>query len=73
MSYGTDNTETVATFDHDGKTYEIDHLGILYPSQAGEYAVYCEGRQLTTFVPEDDGPSDAQLIAEAKIALADPR
>jgi hypothetical protein len=36
--------ETVATFEHDGSTYEIDHLGIGSASQEGEFEVYCERR-----------------------------
>ncbi len=33
-----DNTETVITFTHDdGRTIEIDHLGIAYPENRGEF------------------------------------
>jgi hypothetical protein len=49
----TDTDETVATYTVAGKTYEIDHLGINYPEQWGEYAVYCDGQQLTTFGIEE--------------------
>lgn len=42
-------SETVATYTVAGKTYEIDHLGINFPEQWGEYAVYHNGQQLTEF------------------------
>ncbi len=45
----TDNTETVATFEHDGKRYEIDHLGIANERQYGDYAVYHQGEQVAEF------------------------
>jgi hypothetical protein len=32
--------ETIATYEDDGKVYEIDHLGIGYDHQWGEFAVY---------------------------------
>lgn len=77
----TDNTETVAAFDHDGASYEIDHLGITHPDQRGEYAIYRDGQQVGEFLawgtylrPEaqpTDLPSEAELIALARQALAD--
>jgi len=41
--------ETVAAFEHDGSTYEIDHLGIGSASQWGEFAVYCDGGEVAEF------------------------
>jgi hypothetical protein len=41
--------ETVASFKHDGSTYEIDHLGIGSGSQWGEFEVYCYGEEVAEF------------------------
>jgi hypothetical protein len=41
--------ETVAVFEHDGSTYEIDHLGMGFGSQWGEFAVYCDGEEVAEF------------------------
>ena len=41
--------ETVAAFEHDGSSYEIDHLGIGSGSQWGEFAVYCDGEEVAEF------------------------
>jgi hypothetical protein len=41
--------ETVAVFEHDGSTYEIDHLGNGSSSQWGEFAVYCDGEEMAEF------------------------
>ena len=40
---------TVAAFEHDGGTYEIDHLGLGSGSQWGEFAVYCDGGEVAEF------------------------
>ncbi len=40
---------TVAAFEHDGGTYEIDHLGIGSASQWGEFAVYCNDEEVAEF------------------------
>ncbi len=40
---------TVAAFEHDGGTYEIDHLGLGPGSQWGEFAVYCDGEEVAEF------------------------
>ena len=40
---------TVAAFEHDGGTYEIDHLGIGSGSQWGEFAVYWDGEEVAEF------------------------
>src|SRR5580704_7756016 len=41
--------ETVASFEDDGSTYEIDHLGIGSGSQWGEFEVYCDGEEVAEF------------------------
>jgi hypothetical protein len=41
--------DTVAAFEHDGSTYEIDHLGIGSGSQWGEFEVYCDGEEVAEF------------------------
>jgi hypothetical protein len=41
--------ETVASFEHDGSIYEIDHLGIGSSSQWGEFEVYCGGEEVGGF------------------------
>ena len=46
---GPGSGETVAAFEHDGSTYEIDHLGIGSGSQWGEFAVYCDGEEVAEF------------------------
>ena len=40
---------TVAAFEHDGGTYEIDHLGLGSGSQWAEFAVYCDGEEVAEF------------------------
>jgi hypothetical protein len=46
---GSGDTVAVAVFDHDGSTYEIDHLGIGSASQWGEFEVYCDGEEVARF------------------------
>lgn len=41
--------ETIVVFEHCGDIYEIDHLGIGYDSQWGEYAIYSNGKQIGGF------------------------
>ena len=41
--------ETVAAFEYDGSTYEIDHLGISSGSQWAEFVVYCDGEEVAEF------------------------
>jgi len=41
--------QTVAAFEHDGSSYEIDHLGIGSGRQWGEFEVYCDGEQVAEF------------------------
>jgi len=41
--------ETVGSFEQDGSTYEIDHLGIGSGSQWGEFEVYCDGEEVAGF------------------------
>ena len=40
---------TVAAFEHDGRIYEIDHLGLGSGSGWGEFAVYCDGEEVAEF------------------------
>lgn len=76
----TSNMETYATFDLDGATYEIDHLGIGYASQWGQFAIYKDGDQIAEFAiaesllrpeyrPSALPVSDDELIRLAKEAL----
>lgn len=72
-------SEVVAEFEHDGKTYQIDHLGVSRPdSQWGEYVIYCDEVMIGDF---DHGanlkpdyrpvePTADELIAMAKQRLA---
>lgn len=76
------NTETV-TYEDDGATYEIDHLGIGHPeTQMGIYQVYRDGQSVAEFsagvalslctVQFVDSPADTeQLIVMAKEAVRD--
>ncbi len=41
--------ETVAAFEHDGSTYQIDHLGIGSGSQWGEFVVYRDDEEAAEF------------------------
>jgi hypothetical protein len=41
--------DTVASFEHDGSTYEIDHLGIGSGSQWGEFEVYRGDEEVAEF------------------------
>lgn len=41
--------ETVAAFEYDGSTYEIDHLGVSSGSQWAEFVVYCDGEEVAEF------------------------
>lgn len=50
--------ETIATYEHGGKTYEIDHLGLAADfDQWGQFAVY-----------EDHGNEGATEVAQFAIA-----
>jgi hypothetical protein len=72
----SDTTEMVASYEQDGRTYQIDHLGICYPSQRGDYAVYCDDMQVAEFTPGGLSvvlPEDidtAELIAPALAGTA---
>lgn len=79
----SDNTETIITFLHeDGRTIEIDHLGICHPENRGEFAIYEGDKQIGEFMlpwaieypdikKHRELPDDDELIAQAKLALAD--
>jgi hypothetical protein len=70
----TDNSETVARFSVGSASYEIDHLGIAFDSQYGEYAAYCGDEQVGSFDTEAAGwnPEHRPPLpdTEALIALA---
>lgn len=52
MAANYDHTETIAAYTGpDGALYEVDHLGICFPEQAGTYAVYRDGEMVADFVP----------------------
>jgi hypothetical protein len=75
----TDTTETVATFTRDGKTYEIDHLGIDRPGgshdldhgQWGEFQVYCAGKSVAYFAIEESALKPAFRPAELPVTTED--
>jgi hypothetical protein len=71
-------TETVASFEHGGRVYEIDHLGIGDPSQFAEFMVYQDGRAIADFTTDAVGlhpelrsplPSTDDLIIQATAAV----
>ena len=68
--------ETVAVFEHDGRTYEIDHLGIGSGSQWGEFAVYCDGEEVADFaiaaqvLPPGSRPAGLPVCADELVRLA---
>jgi hypothetical protein len=61
--------ETVASFEHDGGSYEIDHLGIGSGSQWGEFEVYRDGEEVAEFTLAESvlgpGPRPAGLPVSA--------
>lgn len=74
------STEVVARYEHDGRTYEIDHLGIARDNQYGEFAVFCRDVQVADFTTAAAGylpehrpqlPDTDTLIGLAKQAVAD--
>src|SRR5580700_1097832 len=68
--------ETVASFEHDGSTYEIDHLGIGSGSQWGEFEVYCDGEEVAEFTLAElalrpgSRPAGLPVSAEELVRLA---
>jgi hypothetical protein len=73
-------TEVIATYTHDGETYEIDHLGIGFDDQYGEFAVYCGDVQVAEFTTyaagylpgyRPDLPDIDTLTALAKAAVTE--
>lgn len=75
------SNETIITYEHDGRPYEIDHCGVAVGTQWGEFAVYCDDVQVASFaIPEsallteyrpDSLPADGELITLARAAVAD--
>jgi len=45
----TELTDLYMTYVYDGRVYEIDHLGITHPENAGEFAVYRDDTLLAWF------------------------
>ena len=68
--------ETVAAFEHDGSSYEIDHLGLGPGSQWGEFAVYCDGEEVAEFaiagpvLRPGPGPAGLPVSADELVRLA---
>jgi hypothetical protein len=68
--------ETVASFEHDGSTYEIDHLGIGSGSQWGEFEVYCDGEEVAEFTLAESAlrpgsrPAGLPVSADELVRLA---
>jgi len=56
---------TVAAFEHDGGTYEIDHLGLGSGSQWGEFAVYCDGEEVAEFAIAGSVPRTCSRARES--------
>jgi len=67
---------TVASFEHDGSTYEIDHLGISSRSQWGEFEVYCDGEEVAEFTLAESAlrlgsrPAGLPVSADELVRLA---
>ena len=78
-----ENAETVSTYEHDGETFEVDHLGIGHPdTQMGLYQVYRDGQTVAEFSAgvalslcsvqfADEPADDGHLIVMAKEAVAE--
>lgn len=70
------HAETIATFTLGGKTYEIDHLGIGFPSQWGEFNVWAGGNCVAEFAIEESAlkpefrPAELPVSTDELIRLA---
>jgi hypothetical protein len=70
------NAETIATFALGGQTYEIDHLGIGFPSQWGEFNVWTDGNCVAEFAIEESAlkpefrPAELPVSTDELIRLA---
>ena len=64
--------ETVAAFDQDGSSYEVDHLGIGSASEWGEFEVYCDGEEVARFtlVQSVLRPAGLPVSADELVRLA---
>ena len=68
--------ETIATFEHAGRTYEIDHLGINMRSQWGSFALYCNGETIDGFdipeaaIPREFRPAELPYTNDQLIEMA---
>lgn len=74
------STEMVASYELDGRTYQIHHLGFESPCQRAGYVVYRDGKQVADFLafytqlpPEFQPPLPGapELIEMARRAVAD--
>ena len=80
----TGHEDTIATYQDDGRTYEIDHLGVSHPEDWGNFAVYCDEEMIAEFcIPQSSlnpelRPAElplttTELIEHAKGAVAGER
>lgn len=80
--YQDGGMETILSWEEDGHLYEIDHLGIGYDSQWGEFQVYRDGESYVGFAIEESAlkpefrpaelpVTNAELIEMAKRAVAE--
>jgi len=65
------NAETIVTFTWCGKTYEIDHLGIGFPNQWGEFNVWTGGNCVAEFAIEESALKPEFRPAELPVTEAD--
>jgi len=72
------SSDLVATFEHDGDTYEIGHLIYCAPDNFGSYVVFRDGRMVGSFCRrapwansrDHPLPDETELVALAQAAIA---
>ena len=68
--------EIVAVFEHEGSSYQIDHLGIGPGRQWAEFTVYCDGEEVAEFaiagsvLRPGSGPAGLPACADELVRLA---
>lgn len=68
--------ETILTYEHDGRTFEIDHLAAGDFDQWGQFSVFCDDKQVGGFdIPEamlkpEFRPAELPVTDDELIALA---
>lgn len=70
----TELTDLYMTYMYDGRIYEIDHLGITHPENAGEFAVYRDHTMLAWFsttIEPFPRRSELRLLAIEAVAEMD--